>query len=433
MERFALQQLNDWKNSSKRKPLVMRGARQVGKTWIMKEFGRRYFDNFVYFNFDEVEELKQLFETTKNVERLIEQLSLIADVPIKPQQTLIIFDEIQECSHALNSLKYFKENAPEYAVVAAGSLLGVLLAKPHSYPVGQVNFLDLGPLSFDEYLLATNESLYKFYCTVAKGAEINDIFHNRLTEAYRMYLTIGGLPEAVQSWIDDKNPQEVARIHNEIISLYEADFAKHNGKVNAGRILMVFRNIVTQLSKENKKFIYGVVKEGARAREFEEAVEWLVTAGMIHRVYSVSKNEYSLPSFDELSAFKLYLLDTGLLKSMAKLTNESIILDADFQFKGALAENYIVQQLAGQFDTEPRYFTFGKHEVDFLIQNGQQIIPVEVKASKNITSASSRAYKEKYNPPLYIRFSQLNLKHDGTTLNVPFYLANKVKDLIQNS
>ncbi|MCL2798148.1 MAG: AAA family ATPase [Firmicutes bacterium] len=430
MERFILSQLIAWKDSKKRKPLVLRGARQTGKTWIMKEFGRLHFENFVCFNFDENEELKQLFETTKDVGRLIEQLSLIADAPIKPQSTLIIFDEVQECSHALNSLKYFKENAPEYAVIAAGSLLGILLAKPHSYPVGQVNFLDLAPLSFDEFLLATNESLYKFFITITKDSVINDIFHNRLMEAYRIYLTIGGLPEAVQSWIDDKNPQEVARIHSEVVSLYEYDFGKHNGKVNAGRILMIFRNLVSQLSKENRKFIYGVVKTGARAREFEEAVEWLVSAGMVNRVYCSSNNEYSLVTFDDLSAFKLYLLDTGLLKHMARLTNESVILDADFQFKGALAENYVVQQLLGQFETSPRYFPFGKHEVDFLIQVGMRVIPIEVKSSKNIASPSSKAYKEKYNPPLYIRFSALNLKHDGTTLNIPFYLAGKTKDLI---
>jgi len=430
MERFILEKLVAWKENPKRKPLVLRGARQVGKTWIMKEFGRLYFENFVYFNFDENEELKKLFETTKNAERLLEQLRLIADAPIKPQTTLIIFDEVQECSHALNSLKYFKENAPEYAVVSAGSLLGVLLAKPHSYPVGQVNFLDLAPLTFDEFLLATNESLYKFYLTVTKDTMINDIFHNRLIEAYRMYLTIGGLPEAVQSWIDDKNPQEITRIHSEVAGLYEYDFGKHNGKVNAGRILMIFRNLVTQLSKENKKFIYGVVKSGARAREFEEAVEWLVSAGMVNRVYCASNNEYSLETFDDLSAFKLYLLDTGLLKHMAKLTNESIILDADFQFKGALAENYVVQQLKGLFETEPKYFTFAKHEVDFLLQSGERVIPVEVKASKNVSSASTKAYKEKFSPPLYVRFSALNLKHDGVTLNIPFYLANKTKDLL---
>jgi hypothetical protein len=308
--------------------------------------------------------------------------------------------------------------------------LGVLLAKPHSYPVGQVSFLDIAPLSFEEFLLATNESLYKFYLTITRDTVVNDIFHNQLIEAYRAYLTIGGLPEAVQSWIDEKNPQRVAQIHSEIVRLYEADFAKHNGKVNAGRILMVFRNMVGQLSKENKKFIYGVVKQGARAREFEEAVEWLVSAGMVNRVYCASNNQYSLATFDQLSAFKLYLLDTGLLKYMARLTNESIILDADFQFKGALAENYVVQQLAGQFEVEPRYFTFGKHETDFLIQAGERIIPVEVKASKNVSSASARAYKEKFSPPLYLRFSALNLKHDGTTLNIPFYLAGKVKNLI---
>jgi predicted AAA+ superfamily ATPase len=430
MERFILKQLVEWKNSKNRKPLVLHGARQVGKTYIMKEFGKRYFDNTVYFNFDENIDLKNLFETTKDARRILEQLTLIAEEPILPQTTLVIFDEIQECSAALNSLKYFKENAPEYAVISAGSLLGVLLATPQSYPVGQVNFLDLYPLSFDEFLLATNEKLYGTYSQIVKDFEIPELIHNKLLESYRTYLTIGGMPEAVSCWQDEKNPKKVADIHKEIIRLYEADFTKHNGKVNSAKILTVFRNIASQLAKENKKFIYGALKEGARARDFEEALEWLVSSGLVNKVPCSKNNTYPLVPNDDISAFKLYLFDTGLLKEMSKTTNESIVLDSAFSFKGALVENFVCQQLQGQFELSPRYFTFDRYEVDFLIQNGEQIVPVEVKSSVNISSSSVTGYKNKFNPPLYIRYSTLGYKRDGTTLNIPLYLVGKTKDLI---
>lgn len=292
MKRNAILKLVQWKNSPERKPMVLRGARQVGKTWLMKEFGQNYYDNYVYFNFDEEDELKSIFETNKNPNRIIELLSMISDEKIEPEKTLIIFDEIQECPEALNTLKYFKEKANEYHVITAGSLLGTLLAKPKSYPVGMVNLLDIYPLTFDEFLNAIDSGLYAYYESIQKEQVIEQIFHQRLLDAYNYYLIIGGMPECVSSWIKYKDPAMVSKIQRELIEVYENDFSKHNGKVNSGRILMVFRSIVSQLAKPNEKFMYGAVREGARARDFEEAIEWLVSAGMLNRVYNVSKMEH---------------------------------------------------------------------------------------------------------------------------------------------
>lgn len=357
MKRNAILELVQWKNSPERKPMVLRGARQVGKTWLMKEFGQNYYDNCVYFNFDEEDELKSIFETNKNPYRIIELLSMISDEKIEPEKTLIIFDEIQECPEALNTLKYFKEKANEYHVIAAGSLLGTLLAKPKSYPVGMVNLLDIYPLTFDEFLNAIDSGLYAYYESIQKEQIIEEIFHQRLLDAYNYYLIIGGMPECVSSWIKYKDPTMISKIQRELIEVYENDFSKHNGKVNSGRILMVFRSIVAQLAKPNEKFMYGAVREGARARDFEEAIEWLVSAGMLNRVYNVSKMEHPLSAFDKLDQFKLFMFDTGLLKQMAGVDNSAILLKTDYQFKGPLTENYVLQQLKGQFEVEPRYYS----------------------------------------------------------------------------
>ena len=368
MNRNAIQHLINWKSSKERKPMVLKGARQVGKTWLMKEFGRNYYNSYVYFNFDEEDELKSIFETNKNPHRIIDLLSMIAGEKIRPGETLIIFDEIQECPEALNTLKYFKEKANDYHVIAAGSLLGTLLAKPKSYPVGMVNLLDIFPLTFDEFLAAIDPPLYDYYINIQKEQPIEDIFHNRLLEAYNYYLIIGGMPECVASWVEYKDPAKITQIQHELIEVYENDFSKHNGKVNSGRILMVFRSIVTQLAKSNEKFMYGAVREGGRARDFEEAIEWLVSAGMLNRVYNVSKMEHPLSAFDRLNQFKLFVFDTGLLKQMAGIDNSAILLKADYQFKGPLTENYCLQQLRGQFEVEPHYFSDKNHEIDFVLQ-----------------------------------------------------------------
>ncbi len=423
MKRNALEKLVAWKSDPERKPLILKGARQVGKTWLMEEFGKTQYGDYVSFNFDEEDELKSIFEVNKNPQRIVERLSLLVGRKILPRETLIIFDEIQECSVALNALKYFREKANEYHIVAAGSLLGTLLAQPKSFPVGQVNLLELYPLSFEEFLAATDEPLYGYFAQIEKGQSIETVFHNRLLEAYSNYLIIGGLPECVASWVRHKDPRRISQLQNELITIYENDFAKHNGKVNSGRILLVFRSIVSQLAKGNEKFIYGAVKEGARAREFEEAIEWLVSAGMLNRVYNVSKPEHPLKAFDQLNYFKLFLFDTGLLKQMAGIDNAAILLKSDYQFKGALTENYVLQQLKEQFDVAPRFFADGRGEIDFLIQSGTDIIPVEVKSGENKSAASFKAYIRDRQPGAAIRFSKRGYVTDGAITNIPLYLA----------
>lgn len=430
MKRNALEALMHWKSSEDRKPMVLKGARQVGKTWLMKEFGRTAYDSFVYFNFDEEDELKSIFEVNKNPQRIVELLSLIADEKILPERTLIIFDEIQECPSALNTLKYFKEKANDYHVIAAGSLLGTLLATPKSYPVGMVNLLDIYPLTFDEFLDATDPALYTYYESIQKEQQIEEIFHNRLLEAYNNYLIIGGMPECVSSWVKYKDPAKIREIQRELIEVYENDFSKHNGKVNSGRILMVFRSIVSQLAKPNEKFIYGAVREGARARDFEEAIEWLVSAGMLNRVYNVGKIEHPLTAFDKLDQFKLFLFDTGLLKYMAGIDNSVILLKTDYQFKGPLTENYVLQQLRGQFEVEPRYYADKNSEIDFVLQYGTEIIPVEAKGGEDKSAPSFKRYIAQNQPEHALRFSRRGYRKDGSITNLPLYLARKTKELL---
>jgi predicted AAA+ superfamily ATPase len=430
LKRNAMQELIKWKSGEERKPMVLKGARQVGKTWLMKEFGQNYYKSFVYFNFDEEDELKSIFELNKNPHRIIELLSMIAGEKILPAETLIIFDEIQECPEALNTLKYFKENANEYHVIAAGSLLGTLLAKPKSYPVGMINLLDIYPLTFDEFLNATDHSLYAYYESIRKEQQIEEIFHSRLLQAYSNYLIIGGMPECVASWIKYKDPARISRIQRELIEAYENDFSKHNGKVNSGRILMVFRSIVAQFAKPNEKFMYGIVREGGRARDFEEAIEWLVSAGMLNRVYNVSKMEHPLSAFDKLDQFKLFVFDTGLLKHMAGIDNSAILLKPDYQFKGLLTENYVLQQLRGQFEVAPRYYSDKNSEIDFVLQYGTEIIPVEAKGGENKPAPSFKKYVADYQPKYAIRFSKLGYRKDGYITNLPLYLACKTKELL---
>ena len=414
MKRNAIQNMINWKSDEERKPLVLRGARQVGKTWLMKEFGKNCYRSFVYFNFDEEDELKYMISGEK----------------ILPGETLIIFDEIQECPEALNALKYFNEKAKEHHVIAAGSLLGTLLAKPKSYPVGMVNLLDIYPLSFDEFLEATYSALFAYYDSIRKEQQIEEIFHNRLLEIYNNYLIIGGMPECVASWVKHKDPARISQIQRELIDVYENDFSKHNGKVNSGRILMVFRSIVAQLAKPNEKFMYGAVREGGRARDFEEAIEWLVSAGMLNRVYNVSKMEHPLSAFDKLDQFKLFVFDTGLLKHMAGIDNSAILLKADYQFKGPLTENYVLQQLRGQFEVEPRYYSDKNSEIDFVLQNGTEIIPVEAKGGEDKSAPSFKRYIADHHPRYALRFSKRGYRKDGEITNIPLYLARKTKELL---
>lgn len=430
MKRNAIYDLIKWKSSEDRKPMVLKGARQSGKTWLMKEFGKNAYKSFTYFNFDEEEELKSIFETNKNPQRIIELLSLIDGKKILPEETLIIFDEIQECPPALNTLKYFKEKANEYHVIAAGSLLGTLLSQPKSYPVGMINLLNIYPLTFDEFLNATDPPLYAYYCSIEKEQDIETIFHNRLLEAYNHYLIIGGMPECVESWIKYKDPAKILQIQKELIEIYENDFSKHNGKVNSGRILMVFRSIVAQLAKPNEKFMYGAVREGARARDFEEAIVWLVSAGMLNQVYNVSKMEHPLSAFDKSDQFKLFLFDTGILKAMAGIDNSAILLKSNYQFKGPLTENFVLQQLRGLFEVEPRYYSDKNNEIDFILQYGTEIIPVEAKGGEDKSAPSFKKYVAEKDPQYALRFSKRNYRKDGRITNLPLYLAPRTRELL---
>ena len=430
MRRTAFEDLAAWKESPDRKPLVIRGARQVGKTWLMRQFGRDCYKSVAYFNFDEDVNLSSVFEVTKDPHRIVELLSLIAGEKILPRDTLIVFDEVQECSAALNALKYFKEKANDYHVMAAGSFLGTLLAQPKSYPVGMVNLLDLYPLCFDEFLEATDPDLFAYYRSIRKNQPIEELFHRRLLEAFNHYLIIGGMPECVASWVQYKDPVKVMRIQRELIEIYENDFSKHNGKINSGRILQVFRSIVSQLAKANEKFMYGAVREGARARDFEEAIEWLVSAGMLNRVCNTVKPEHPLPAFDKTGQFKLFLFDTGLLKCMAGIDNAAILLKSDYQFKGPLTENYVLQQLQGLFEVAPRYFADKRGEIDFVLQNGTEIVPVEVKAGEDKSAPSFKRYLAEHSPRQAIRFSKRGYCKDGLVTNIPLYLARKTKELL---
>ena len=396
----------------------------------MKEFGKKHYKNYVYLNFDEEEELRTIFQNNKNPKRIIELLSMIAGEKIFPKETLLIFDEIQECPEALNSLKYFKENANEYHLIAAGSLLGTLLSEAKSYPVGMVNLLHIYPLKFDEYLNATDSALFSYYSSIQKEQKIEDIFHTRLQDSYNNYLIIGGMPECVSSWVKYSDPARIEQIQRELLAVYENDFTKHSGKVNSARILMVFRSIVTQLAKANEKFIYGVIREGARAREFEEAIEWLVSAGILNRVYNVAKMEHPLSVYDRLEQFKLFVFDTGLLKSMAGIDNAAILLNKDYQFKGPLTENFVLQQLRGQFLVDARYFSSRNGEIDFVLQHGSEIIPIEVKAGEDKSASSFKKYVMENKPKYAIRYSRRPYKKDGEFTNLPLYLASKTAGLL---
>lgn len=430
MRRKAMEDLIRWKDSPDRKPLIVRGARQVGKTWLMKEFGRSCYDNLAYFNFDEETSLKSIFEANKNPSRILDLLSMVIGEKILPERTLIVLDEIQECPEALGALKYFKEKADEYHVVAAGSMLGTLLAKPKSYPVGMVNLLDLYPMTFQEFLEASDLMLHEYYETIGRDTQIEEIFHRRLTDACNEYFIIGGMPECVATWVEQRNPENVSKIQRELVEIYESDFSKHNGSVNAGRILMVFRSIASQLAKPNEKFMYGAIRESARARDFEEAIEWLVSAGMLVRVNGVSKLEHPLPAYDKPGQFKLFLFDTGLLKHMAGVDNGAILLKSDYQFKGPLTENYILQQLRGQFDVAPRYYSDKNGELDFVLQYSTEIIPVEVKGGEDKSAPSFKRYISEKKPSHALRFSKRSLRKDGDVTNIPLYLAGKTRELL---
>ena len=433
IEREIFEKLSNWKTKSDRKPLILQGARQTGKTWLMKTFGERSFEHCAYFNFDQNDELHCLFEGAKDIKRLLGKLCFYTSSPIIPEKTLIIFDEIQECNKALNCLKYFCEDAPEYAIVAAGSLLGVSLSKGDSFPVGKVEFLQIFPLSFKEFLLADAPELFYFVEQISAIEEIPLIIFNRLTESFQRYQITGGMPEAVANFLNNKGMEKVEENLHTIIHAYELDFSKHAEKKDIPKIAAIWNSIPSQLSRENRKFLYRLVKPGARAREYEDALLWLEHAGLVHRIFANTKPFIPLTAYDDLTAFKIYISDIGILRRLAKVPPEIILSGSPLysEFKGAIAENAILQSLVTQFEVTPRYWTSeGKAEVDFLIQHNTEIIPIEVKAKHNISGKSLTVYNEKYSPKMRIRYSLNNLKKDGNLLNIPLFLADWTKKII---
>jgi len=434
IKRNILDALRAWKDSPYRKPLVMQGARQVGKSWMLLQFGRQCFDNCVYVNFDTNPEIKLDFAKTKDPKRLLRSLEMTFGQEIRAEKTLIILDEIQECNDALNSLKYFCEAAPEYAVACAGSLLGVALNRQGaSFPVGKVDFINMYPLSFSEYLSALHPDLYVAFSSASVAEGLPEMIHSRLIDAFKTYLALGGMPEAVSRYADSHDWTATDMVLDNILKSYALDFSKHINNKDIPRVFQVWGNMQDQLGRENKKFRYADIVQGARAREYEAAIEWLCLTGLIHRVNSVSVPRLPLSAYKSSSAFKLYLSDVGLLRTKFRLNALAAIKgDALFtEFKGALTENYVLQSLVRQFGEQQYYWTSGNTaEVEFLLQHLSDIIPIEVKASVNVKAKSLSLYRKTYAPRLAVRFSTRNIQRDGDLLNLPLYMADRLEDFL---
>ena len=436
MYRSIINDLVKWKNSKHRKPLILKGVRQVGKTWILKEFGRQYYSSYAYFNFDENKEYAQFFESTKDTGRILQNLMMASGQKIN-EDTLIIFDEVQDFPDVINSLKYFCENTPQYHIACAGSLLGIALSKPSSFPVGKVNFLTINPMTFREFLFANGDkNLCEYMDSIEKIEPIPDAFFNPLYEKLKMYYVTGGMPESVAMWTEDRDIEAVQSVLSDITDSYERDFAKHPDTKEFPKISMIWHSIPSQLARENKKFIFKVVKKGARAREYEDALQWLVDANIVSKVYRSTAPGLPIAAYDDLSAFKIYAVDTGILRRLALLAPTAFGEGNRLftEFKGALSENYVLQSLKNQFEVQPRYWseTNPPYEVDFIIQRENDIFPVEVKAESNTESRSLKKYKEKFSDKvkLRIRFSLNNLMLNDDLLNIPLFMADYTDKLI---
>lgn len=429
MYRIAIEKLLKWKHSKNRKPLIIEGARQVGKTWLMREFGKQAYADTVYINFDSNSRMAELFASDLDTERLIMGLELYIGHKIDPDNALLIFDEVQEVPRALTSLKYFYENAPQYHIVCAGSLLGIALHQGTSFPVGKVDFLKLYPLSFKEFLMATGKGRFAELLD-SKDLRMITSFKQTYTEALRHYYFIGGMPEAVQSFTEAQDFVEVREIQKRILAAYEQDFSKHAPNEIVPRIRMLWNSIPSQLAKENKKFIYGLVREGARAREYETAIMWLSDCGLVHRISRVNAAGIPLRAYEDLKAFKLFVADVGLLGCMAGLRQRTLLDGNDLfvEFKGALTEQYVCQQLKTLQDLDIYYYTNdrGSCEIDFVVDTGEQIIPVEVKAEANLRAKSLKTYCEKYSPELAVRTSMADYKKGDRLIDLPLYAIDLI-------
>ena len=429
MYRIAIEKLYKWKNSKRRKPLIIEGARQVGKTWLMKEFGKQAYADTVYINFDSNSRMANLFSADLDTDRLIMGLELYAGRKINPENTLLIFDEVQEVPRALASLKYFYENAPQYHIVCAGSLLGIALHQGTSFPVGKVDFLKLYPLSFSEFLMATGNERFAELLK-KQDYEMITSFKQTYIDALKHYYFVGGMPEAVQSFAESKDFNEVRAIQKRILAAYEQDFSKHAPNEIVPKIRMLWNSIPSQLARENKKFIYGLVREGGRAREYETAIMWLSDCGLVHKVSRVNAAGIPLKAYEDLKAFKLFIVDVGLLGCMTGLRQRTL-LDGDdlfVEFKGALTEQYVCQQLKTIEDLGVYYYTNdrGSCEIDFVVDTGEQIVPIEVKAETNLRAKSLKTYRERFEPELSVRTSMADYKKDDWLLNLPLYAIENI-------
>ncbi len=424
MQRFAMNQLLRWKDKDNRKPLVIMGARQVGKTWLMKEFGRTCYKKVAYISFYNNSRMNQVFQMDFDVERILMNLNIEAGVTITPEDTLIVLDEIQNSPKALESLKYFCEEAPQYHIVAAGSLLGVAIHEGVSYPVGKVDLLDLYPLNFREFLCAMGENALSD-ALATKDYTIIDNFSEKYLFWMKNYYYVGGMPGVVEEFRVHKDYNEVRQIQSDIVRQYEGDFGKHIDVKTLPRIRMVWDSIPIQLAKENKKFFFGQIKKGARSSDYEIAIQWLIDCGLIYKVNRVNEPHMPLKAYRSMNAYKLFMLDVGLLGALSELTADSILEGNGIfvEFKGALTEQYVLQQLISDTEYTPYYFGTEKStfEQDFLIQKGKNVIPIEVKAEGNIRSQSLKVYCDKYHPEKAVRFSTLNYMDQGWMVNIPLY------------
>jgi len=434
-ERDLLTDLKRWHERADRMPLILHGARQTGKTWLLKHFGETCFDDLAYFNFDERDNLKELFGD-KDPHRIVRELSILRNKPITAGRTLLFLDEIQECNAALNSLKYFCEQMPELCVVCAGSLLGVELQQGMSFPVGKVNHLHLHPLTFREYLRSADAAMLDYLCGIDELKPMPEIFFSRIMASFHDYLICGGMPRPAQVMADSHDSSLVSSLQQQILDDYRADFAKHADKTEAIRIGYVFDSIPSQLGRENKKFVYQLVRSGARAREYENALLWLRRAGLTRKVSLCREPRLPLSAYDDLSAFKEYLVDVGLLRRLARIP-PSVFLGrsaAFTEFKGAMAENYVLQSLTAQVDVPLRYWTGTRNaEVDFLLQYDACILPIEVKSGINTRARSLSIYNAEFNPPVSLRYSEKNLMRQENIINVPLFMADFTREILHLS
>lgn len=434
MERELMQQLKLWKAGTNRKPLILQGARQVGKTWLLKEFGNQFFEDLCYINFEQDITMAKIFDSSLKPSRIIEQLELFFGRNIVPEKTLIIFDEVQEAPRALTSLKYFAEDAPQYAIACAGSLLGVALHQYTSFPVGKVDFLRLEPMSFHEFLIANGEAMIANY--IANGNYDLDAHWTHLIELLKQFIIVGGMPSAVKEWIDTRDYNRVEEELQRLLLSYSNDFSKHVPDALEAKIRHIWQSIPAQLARENKKFVYGIVKEGARAREYEDALLWMSDAGVIRRTYCVTKPDVPLKAYANLSAFKVFLLDVGLLRALARIAPATILYGNRIfeEFKGALTEQFALQELTNLPGIESSYYwTAAKAEVDFLVTDGTSVFPLEVKAGINTHAKSLASYIKSYNPPKAFRASLSQPRSNKDLIDFPLFAFKALPKLLQNS